>query len=65
MFKQNLNNTDRILRFILAFWWLGPFAPNFTSILANQLVYVVGWIAFIESFIGWCWLQETLGIRNK
>lgn len=27
--NQNLGKLDRILRFALAFWWLGPWAPQF------------------------------------
>lgn len=63
--KQNLGRVDRILRFALAFWWLGPWAPHFSAVWANWLVVLVGWIALIESFFGWCWLHTLLNINNK
>ena len=65
MTKQNLGQLDRILRFALAVWWLGPFAPQFDIGLLNILVAVVGWIALAESFIGWCGLHRLFGIENK
>ena len=63
--KQNLDKLDRILRFALAFWWLGPWAPQFSAGWANWLIVIIGWIALIESFFGWCWLHDLLNIRNK
>ncbi|MEK6983925.1 MAG: DUF2892 domain-containing protein [Nanoarchaeota archaeon] len=63
--KHNLGKLDRILRFALAFWWLGPFAPKFNIELVNWAVAFVGWIALIESFIGWCWVHKALGVDNK
>ena len=63
--KQNLGKTDRVLRFALAFWWLGPFAPQYSAQLANWLIAIVGWIALVESFFGWCWIHNALGINNK
>jgi len=63
--KQNLGIVDRILRFALAFWWLGPWAPKFGIEWANWLIAIVGWIALIESFFGWCWLHNLMGIDNK
>ncbi len=63
--NQNLGKLDRILRFALALWWLGPFAPLFDAGWANQLIAVVGWIALIESFLGWCGLHRIFGIDNK
>jgi hypothetical protein len=63
--KQNLGKLDRILRFALGFWFLGPFAPQFSLVLANWLVLIIGIIALIESFIGWCGLHSILGINNK
>ena len=63
--KQNLGRLDRILRFALAFWWLGPFAPYYGMAWSNWLVFVVGWIALLESFVGWCLLHQLLGINNK
>lgn len=63
--KQNLGTVDRVLRFALAFWWLGPWAPEFGANWANTLVLIVGWIALVESFIGWCGLQKWFGIGGK
>lgn len=63
--KQNLSQTDRILRFALAFWWLGPWAPNYSTSWVNWLIFIVGWIALAESFLGFCWLHDVFGIRNK
>ncbi len=75
--KQNLGKLDRIFRFGLAFWWLGPWAPQFSlnggfstiwfnsMILMNWLVVAVAWIALFESFVGWCWLHTLLNINNK
>lgn len=63
--KQNLGNLDRIFRFALAFWFLGPFAPAFGLAWANWLVLFVGIIALIESFIGFCWLHALFGVNNK
>ncbi|MBS3106736.1 DUF2892 domain-containing protein [Candidatus Woesearchaeota archaeon] len=63
--KQNLGKVDRILRFALAFWWLGPLAPSYGAAWANALTAIVGWIALVESFIGWCWLHTSLGIHTK
>ncbi|MBI1936471.1 DUF2892 domain-containing protein [Candidatus Woesearchaeota archaeon] len=63
--KQNLGIVDRILRFALAFWWLGPWVPNYNIEWVNWLIFVIGWIALAESFIGWCWLHNFLGIDHK
>lgn len=63
--KQNLGKIDRILRFALAFWWLGPWAPQFSAAWLNWLIFVVAWIALIESFIGWCGIHTFIGINNK
>jgi hypothetical protein len=63
--KQNLGKLDRILRFALAFWWLGPFAPVFSAAWANWVVLIIGLIALFESFAGWCWLHTLFGINNK
>jgi len=65
MTNQNLGKLDRILRFVLAFWWLGPLAPSFDANWMNVIIAVVGWIALIESFLGWCWLHTAFGIDNK
>jgi len=63
--KQNLGKLDRVFRFVLAVWWLGPFALHFQADWANWLVLIVGWVALIESFFGWCGLHSILGINNK
>ncbi len=65
MVKQNLGNLDRIFRFGLAFWWLGPLAPLFTWGWVNWVIFIIGVIALIESFVGWCWLHKVLHIQNK
>lgn len=63
--KQNLGKLDRILRFALAFWWLGPWAPSYNLMLLNVGISVVGWIALLESFMGWCLFHQLMGINNK
>ena len=63
--KQNLGKTDRILRFALAFWWLGPWKLQYGIEWVNWAIFAVGWIALVESFFGWCWLHNLLGINNK
>ncbi|MEK6974368.1 MAG: DUF2892 domain-containing protein [Nanoarchaeota archaeon] len=63
--KQNLGRLDRILRFALAFWWIGPLAPQFGVVWANLLIAIIGWISLIESFFGWCWLHNLFNINNK
>ena len=65
MVNQNLGKLDRILRFALAFWWLGPMAPQYDSGFLNLVIAIVGWIALIESFWGWCWIHTFLHIDNK
>jgi len=63
--KQNLNKFDRILRFVLAFWWLGPLQPVFPWVWANWIVLIIGIIALIESFVGYCPCMDWLGIKEK
>jgi len=63
--KQNLGTVDRVLRFALAFWWLGPLAPLYTVGWANVLTVLIGWVALIESFIGFCWLHDLLRLNKK
>ena len=63
--RQNLGKLDRILRFALAFWWLGPWAPMYNLDLVNLLIFIVGWIALFESFWGWCWLHDFFKVDNK
>ncbi|MBI5794003.1 DUF2892 domain-containing protein [Candidatus Uhrbacteria bacterium] len=65
MIKRNLDAVDRVLRFALAFWWLGPWAPTFAADWANLVVLVIGWIALVESFLGWCWIHRILGLDKK
>jgi hypothetical protein len=62
--KQNLNSTDRWLRFALAFWWLSPMAPYFEIPNLNLLVMIVAWIALAEAFVGWCALHQIFGVRH-
>ena len=62
--KQNLGTVDRVLRFGLAFWWLGPWAPQYSVEWVNWIIFLVGWIALIESFLGFCWLHKMFGINN-
>ena len=63
--EKNLGKLDRILRFILGFWWIGPLAPEFGADWANVLIAVIGWIALIESFWGYCWLHKLFKIDNQ
>ncbi len=63
--NNNLGKLDRILRFILAFWFIGPLAPEFSSGGLNIIIAIIGWIALIESFWGYCWLHKLFGIDNK
>ena len=65
MANQNLGKLDRILRFGLAFWWIGPLAPQFGADWANVLIAVIGWIALIESFWGYCWLHKLFKVDNQ
>ena len=65
MVNKNLGKTDRILRFALAFWWLGPLAPEFSISWANLVLTIIGLIALLESFIGWCWIHSLFRINNK
>lgn len=62
--KQNLGKLDRVLRFALAVWWLGPWAPQFSADWMNLAVVVVAWIALLESFTAWCWLHKICKIDN-
>ncbi len=63
--KQNLGKTDRVLRFLLAFWWLGPWPLRFSISWVNVVIVVIGVIALLESFTGYCWLHRVFGINNK
>lgn len=63
--KQNLGKLDRIFRFVLGLWLLGPFAPQFSVVWANWIIVALGLIALIESFTGWCGLHILFDINNK
>jgi len=63
--KQNLGKTDRVLRFALAFWWLGPWALRTNVAWVDWAIIVIGVIALIESFTGWCGLHSLFKINNK
>ncbi|MBI2640339.1 MAG: DUF2892 domain-containing protein [Candidatus Sungbacteria bacterium] len=63
--NQNLGKLYRILRFALAFWWLGPWAPQFGAAWANWLIVFVGWVALAESLLGWCGLHRLFKIDNR
>ena len=63
--EQNLGRLDRILRFALAVWWLGPWAPHYEVAFVNVLIALVGWIALGESFLGWCLIHKLVPIDNK
>lgn len=63
--QHNLGKLDRILRFALAFWWLGPWAPEYSMEWVNWAIFIVGWIALFESFVSWCWLHKLFGIDNR
>jgi len=63
--KQNLGKLDRIFRFGLAFWWLGPWMPQYNIPLVSWVIVIIGWIALFESLSGWCWLHTMFKINNK
>ncbi|MEK6933742.1 MAG: DUF2892 domain-containing protein [Nanoarchaeota archaeon] len=65
MVNQNLGKVDRILRFALAFWWLGPWALRTNIEWLNWIIIVVALIALLESFTGWCGLHSLFRINNK
>ncbi len=62
--RQNLGKLDRVLRFALAVWWLGAWAPVYDANWANLATAVIGWIALLESFSGWCGLHRIFSINN-
>jgi len=63
--KQNLGTLDRILRFALAFWWLGPWALRTGNLVLDWAIIVVGLIVLLESFAGWCVLHDIFKINNR
>ncbi len=65
MVKQNLGKLDRIFRFVLGIWLLGALGPYFGVAWADGLVLILGLIALLESFAGFCWLHSLFGINNK
>ena len=62
---QNLGKLDRILRFSLAFWWLGPVAPSFGIPLVDAAIFILALIALFESFSAWCLLHSLFGVDNR
>lgn len=65
MCQQNLGKLDRVLRFVLALWWLGPWAPQYGMMWVNWAIFIVGWVALVESFVAWCPMHSWLKINNK
>ena len=65
MVKQNLGKLDRIFRFAVGFWLLGPFAPVVADVRLAWLLLAIGWIHLIESFVGFCMLHNWFSINNK
>ena len=63
--NQNLGRVDKVLRFMLAFWWLSPLAPQFDAGWANLLIVIVGWVMLVESLFGWCGFYRLFNIDNK
>lgn len=63
--KANLGRLDRVLRFLLAFWWLGPWAPEYKNETVTLVLTVVAWIALIESYFAYCPLHAMLGLDTK
>ena len=63
--KQNLGKLDRIFRFALAFWWLGPWAPEYGILWVSWVIAVVAGVALAESLLGWCPLHQLVSINNK
>ncbi len=63
--ESNLGRLDRILRFLLAFWWLGPWTLTYSTPWVNWVIFIAGWVALLESFTGWCGLHTLLKINNK
>ncbi len=63
--KSNLGKLDRIFRFALAVWWLGPWAPQYSVLWINWALFIIGWIALIESFGGWCLLHQIFHVDNR
>ena len=63
--KQNLGKLDRIFRFALAFWWLGPWSLRTGIVVLDWIIIAAGVIALFESFIGFCLFHDLVGINNK
>ena len=63
--NQNLGKLDRVLRFALAFWWLGPWSPEYSIEWVNTAIFIIAWIALFESFWGFCWLHQLFKVDNK
>ena len=65
MVQTNLGKLDRVFRFLLGAWWISPLAPVYSLSWVNWVIFIVGWIALAESFVGWCWLHDVLKINHK
>ena len=63
--QQNLGKLDRIFRFVLGMWWISPLAPSFQTTWLNWIILIVGWVALIESFAGWCGIHHLFHVNNK
>ena len=63
--KQNLGMLDRIFRFALAFWWLGPWALRTGIVVLDWIIIIAGVIALFESFVGWCVVHDLFKINNR
>ncbi len=62
--EHNIGSTDRIVRFIggLLLIILGLLAVS--NIIAQAIAVVLGLIAVIESFVGYCYLYQLLRINT-
>lgn len=65
--NQNLGKLDRIFRFVLGIWLIKD--PDdllaFASLdWGTRLILIIGLIALLESFAGWCWLHKALGLKE-
>jgi len=63
--KQNLGNVDRILRFLLGVWIIQLVLPSISQPVMWWVLLIIGLIALVESFIGYCWIHSALGLQNR
>ncbi len=63
--KQNLGSIDRILRFILGIWIIQLLLPSISQPLLWWVMMIIGVIALVESFIGYCWIHSALKLGAK